>query len=165
MKKKLIPIIVLLFAVAIVALLLGGLNKKETANPGEEVIPFELKDLNGDVHKISDYKGKKVVLNFFATWCAPCIEEAPELEAFHKEYDDAVLLIIAKGESKKRMEKYVDENKSEITYLLDTNEKVSKQYSVIGQPDTLIIDENGVIYERFVGPTTKEKLVRILEEM
>lgn len=165
MKKRIIPIIVLVFGMALIGLLLTGLNKKETANPGDKVIPFELKDLDGNVHHVSDFKGKNLVINFFATWCDPCIEEAPELEAFNKDYDDAVLIIIAKGESQKRMEKYVKENNSEILYLLDTKEEVSKKYSVIGQPDTLVVDENGIIHERFVGPTTKEKLIRIIEEM
>lgn len=165
MKKKLMPVVVLLFGMAVVAILMTGLSKKETANPGDEIIPFELKDLDGNTHKSSDFKGKKLVINFFATWCDPCIEEAPELEAFHKDYDDAMIIIIAKGESKKRMEKYVSENNSEILYLLDTNEKTSKQYSVIGQPDTLIVDENGVIFERFVGPTTKARLIELIESM
>lgn len=165
MKKKLIPIIILLFGVGVVYILLTGLTDKQTAHPGDEIIPFELKDLDGNVHKSSDFHGENMVINFFATWCDPCIEEAPELEAFNKDYDNAQLVIIAKGEPKKRIEKYVKENNSEILYLLDTTEEVSKKYSVIGQPDTLIVDENGIIFERFVGPTTKARLIEIIESM
>lgn len=165
MKKKLIPIVLLVFVVAFIYVLLMGLQDKQTANPGDELIPFELKDLEGNIHKSADYAGQNLVINFFATWCDSCREEAPELEAFNKEYDGAKLIIIAKGEPKKRVENYVKENNSQILYLLDTNEKVSKEYSVIGQPDTLIVNKDGIIVERFVGPSTKSRLINIIENM
>lgn len=163
MKRKLIPALILLVAVSVIGFLVTGLSEKASANPGDEAIEFELKDMNGKVHKLSDYRGKKVVINFFATWCAPCIEEAPELEAFNSEYDGAELIVVAKGEPIKRMEKYVAEQNSKLLYLLDTKEEVAKQYNVIGQPDTMIIDENGIIRERFTGPTTKAKLIELIE--
>ena len=163
MRKRVVPIIVIIFVIAIVGLLLNGLGGKVSANPGDEAIDFSLKDMSGNEHKLSDYKGKIVVLNFFATWCQPCIDEAPELEAFGAEYKDAQLLILAKGETKKRMEKYISQSNSKLRYLLDTKEEVSKDYSVIGQPETIIIDENGVIVERFTGPTTKKNLIELIE--
>jgi cytochrome c biogenesis protein CcmG, thiol:disulfide interchange protein DsbE len=144
--------------------LVSGLGGKASAQPGDQAIDFELKDTNGKSYKLSDFKGQPVVLNFFATWCAPCLDEAPELEAFGKEYKDAKLLIVAKGESKKRIGKYIGESGSQLTYLLDTKEEISKDYNVIGQPETIIIDENGVIVERFSGPTTKDDLIKMIEE-
>jgi cytochrome c biogenesis protein CcmG, thiol:disulfide interchange protein DsbE len=164
MGKKLVPIFVIIVALGVVGFLMNGLSQKASANPGDEAIEFELKDINGQVYRLSDFKGKPVVLNFFATWCQPCIDEAPELEAFGKEYKDAQLIIIAKGESKMRMEKYIQESDSKLLYLLDTKEETSKEYNVIGQPDTLILNKDGVIVERFTGPTTKERLIEIIEE-
>jgi cytochrome c biogenesis protein CcmG, thiol:disulfide interchange protein DsbE len=164
MGKKLVPIFVIIAALGVVGFLMNGLSEKASANPGDEAIEFELKDINGQVYRLSDFKGKPVVLNFFATWCQPCIDEAPELEAFGKEYKDAQLIIIAKGESKMRMEKYIQESDSKLLYLLDTKEETSKEYNVIGQPDTLILNKDGVIVERFTGPTTKERLIEIIEE-
>lgn len=164
MGKKLVPIFVIIAALGVIGFLMNGLGEKASANPGDQAIDFELKDINGQVYKLSDYKGKPVVLNFFATWCQPCIDEAPELEAFGKEYKDAQLIIIAKGESKRRMEKYIKESDSKLLYLLDTKEETSKQYNVIGQPDTLILNQDGVIVERFTGPTTKQRLIEIIEE-
>lgn len=164
MGKKIIPIFVIITVIGVLGFLVSGLGGKASAQPGDQAIDFELMDTNGTTIKLSDFKGQTVVLNFFATWCAPCIEEAPELEAFGKEYKDAKLLILAKGESKKRMEKYIKESDSKLTYLLDTKEEVSKIYSVIGQPETIIIDGNGVIVERFSGPTTKDDLIRMIQE-
>lgn len=164
MGKKLVPIFVIIAALGVIGFLMNGLGEKASANPGDQAIEFELKDINGQVYKLSDFKGKPVVLNFFATWCQPCIDEAPELEAFGKEYQDAQLIIIAKGESKMRMEKYIKESDSKLLYVLDTKEETSKEYNVIGQPDTLILNQEGVIVERFTGPTTKQRLIEIIEE-
>lgn len=164
MGKKIVPIFVIIAVLGVLGFLVNGLGGKASAQPGNQAIDFELKDIHGKTYKLSDFKGQPVVLNFFATWCAPCIDEAPELEAFGKEYKDAKLLILAKGESKKRMEKYIDESDSKLTYLLDTKENVSKDYSVIGQPETVIIDRNGVIVERFSGPTTKDNLIELIQQ-
>lgn len=164
MGKKIIPIFVIIAVLGVLGFLVNGLGGKASAQPGDQAIDFELKDVSGKTVKLSDFKGQPVVLNFFATWCAPCIDEAPELEAFGKEYKDAKLLILAKGESKRRMEKYIDESGSKLTYLLDTKEEISKDYTVLGQPETIIIDGNGVIVERFSGPTTKDDLIKMIAE-
>lgn len=159
MSKKLVPIIIITIIAGVIGFLANGLSGKATANPGDPAIDFELMDTNGNTIKLSDYKGEVVVLNFFATWCQPCIDEAPELEAFGTEYDGATLLIIAKGETKNRVQKFIDEYNSELIYLLDTKEEVSKNYHILGQPETLIIDKDGIIREKISGPTTKKELI------
>lgn len=164
MRGKLVSAAVILAVIGFVGILFLGLDEKAATNPGDRAIDFELKDIHGKTYRLSDFKGRPVVLNFFATWCPPCIEEAPELEAFGREYEGAQLLIIARGESQKRMEKYIRENHSQLIYLLDTKETVSEQYSVVGQPETLIINEDGIIVERFSGPTTKDDLISLIEK-
>ena len=164
MGKKLLSAFIILAAVGVIGFLISGMGEKASATPGERAMDFKLNDIQGKSSSLSDFKGEVVVLNFFATWCQPCIDEAPELEAFNEEYKDAKLLVIAKGESKKRMEKYIAEHNSSLHYLLDTKEEISKEYGVIGQPDTIIINRDGVIVERFTGPTTKERLIELIEE-
>lgn len=164
MAKKIVPIVVIVIVVGVLGFLMSGLEGKATTTAGDKSIDFELKDVEGKSYKLSDFKGQPVVLNFFATWCQPCIDEAPELEAFGNDYKDAQLIIVAKGESKKRMEKYIEDENSKLLYLLDTKEEVSNNYSVIGQPETLIINKDGVIVERFTGPTTKANLIKLIEE-
>ncbi|QED49025.1 TlpA family protein disulfide reductase [Cytobacillus dafuensis] len=165
MRKRLVPTIIIIITIGIIGVLISGLSEKVSANPGDTAFDYTLKDMYGKEHKLSDSKGKIVVLNFFATWCQPCIDEAPELEAFGAEYKNAELFIIAKGETTKRMNKYIEESNSKLSYLLDTTEDVSKKYNVIGQPETIIIDENGIIVERFSGPTTKEHLIELIENI
>lgn len=166
MKKKVQHFTILLVVAVFIGILVNGLNGKATAaNPGDMASDFTLKDVHGKEHKLSDYYGKVVVLNYFTTWCEPCLEEAPELEKFGTEYRGAELLIIAKGESSARINKYLDETGSSLTYLLDTKEETAKDYSVISQPETFIIDETGKIRERFSGPTTKKKLIEMIENL
>lgn len=164
MAKKIVPIFVIIAVIGLIGFLMSGLDEKASTVAGDKALDFELEGMDGNMYRLSDFEGQTVVLNFFATWCQPCIDEAPELEAFGKDYKDAQLIIIAKGESRKRMEKYISESNSELLYLLDTKEETSKEYNVIGQPDTLIVDKDGTIVERFVGPTTKDKLIQLIEE-
>lgn len=164
MGKKLVPILVIVIVVGVFGFLMNGLSGKASTTPGDQAIDFELKDIDGKSYRLSDLRGQTVVLNFFATWCQPCIDEAPELEAFGNDYPDAKLIIVARGESKKRMEKYINETDSKLLYLLDTKETVSKDYSVFGQPETIIINKDGTIAERFTGPTTKDNLIKLIEE-
>ncbi|WP_017755877.1 TlpA family protein disulfide reductase [Calidifontibacillus oryziterrae] len=159
MNKKVIQIGVLVFVVAIFFFLAKGINGVEIVEVGDVAYDFELEDTNGTIHKLSDYRGKFVVVNFFATWCAPCVEEAPELELYEQKYaDESPLLIIDRGEPKKRVQDFIEEYKTTSPYLLDKDDKISKIYNVVGQPETLIIDPNGVIRDKIIGPTTAEDL-------
>jgi cytochrome c biogenesis protein CcmG/thiol:disulfide interchange protein DsbE len=166
MKKRIIPVTVLIFVAVFIGLLLNGLDGKSTsADTGDRAPEFSLKDINAKKYRLSDFKGEVVVLNFFTTWCDPCLEEAPELEAFGLEYKKAKLLIMAKGETSNRIKKYIDQTGSKLTYLLDPKEEVAKEFNVVGQPETIIIDEKGIIRERISGPTTKEELIEKVERL
>ena len=97
MRIKVIPIIVLVIVAGVLGILINGMSGKASANPGDEAIDFQLRDIDGKEYQLSERKGKVVVLNFFATWCQPCIDEAPELEAFGAEETNASLPIIYNG--------------------------------------------------------------------
>lgn len=164
MRGKLISAVIIIAVIGLLGFLVNGLHEKPAVATGDQVIDFKLQDVNGKTYQLSDFKGQPVVLNFFATWCQPCIDEAPELEAFGRENQDAKLIIIARGEPEKRIEKYIDETDSKLLYLLDTKETVSNSYGVVGQPETLIINKDGIIVERISGPTTRKNLTRLIEE-
>lgn len=159
-KKRVVQISALVFVAAVFFLLAKGMNAVDIVEVGDQAYDFELEDTDGNIHKLSDYKGKFVVVNFFATWCDPCIEEAPELEKYQQQYgNEAPLLIIDRGEPKKRVQDFKERVHSTSTYLMDRDDKISKIYNVVGQPETLIIDPNGVIREKIIGPTTAEDLL------
>jgi cytochrome c biogenesis protein CcmG, thiol:disulfide interchange protein DsbE len=160
MGNKFLKIFILLLTVGAFAYFALNLNKGETAmGVGEEAYNFELEDIEGERVKLSDFKGQVTILNYFATWCGPCVDEAPELEAFDQEYGkDFKLLIIDLGETRDRVKKFIDKHKTTSTYLFDFKQDVSKKYGVIGQPETFIIDKNGIIREHYKGPITKDEL-------
>jgi cytochrome c biogenesis protein CcmG, thiol:disulfide interchange protein DsbE len=162
MKKDTIIKLVVLAGVMAMFIFFALSLREQSADAtgvGEAAYDFELEDLDGKLQKLSDYKGQVVILNYFATWCTPCIDEAPELEAFEKEYGDQIkLLIIDRGETRDRVKKYVDKYKTTSTYLFDYNHKVSKKYNVVAQPETFVIDKKGIIVEHHIGPISKNDL-------
>jgi len=114
---------------------------------------FSLKDVDGVVHRLSDYRGKVVVLNFWATWCPPCREELPSMERAHKllAADAIKIVAINVGEDADTIFTFTADYEMSYDVLMDTDSKVIKQYPVIGLPTTFVIDPQGRIVYRAVG--------------
>ncbi|WP_138204630.1 TlpA disulfide reductase family protein [Haloimpatiens lingqiaonensis] len=114
---------------------------------------FTLKDLQGKTVKLSDFKGKKVFLNFWATWCGPCKREIPDMIKFQEEIkdDNIVILAVNIGDSKSKVEDFVKKNNINFTVLLDEKQQVAIKYNVSGIPTTYLIDENGKLVKWTTG--------------
>lgn len=166
MNKRGIKILILLLVMGMFVFFAYSLvNKGKKTDVGDKAYNFELENLEGRKIKLSDYKGHMIILNYFATWCAPCVEESPELEAFEKEYGDKYkLLIIDRGETRDRVKKFVKKNKTTSTYLFDYNANVSKVYNVTAQPETFVIDKKGIIREHYNGPLTEMQLYEMVKK-
>ncbi|MDC3418158.1 TlpA family protein disulfide reductase [Aquibacillus salsiterrae] len=166
MTRKIIRIstlIVILLGFGWAAISLGKNSK--AAEVGDQAPDFTLEDMDENMVSLSDYSGEFVVLNFFASWCPPCREEAPELQAFEEAYgDQAKLLILSRAEPKVNVEEFIEEFRSTSTYLLDPNDSMAKPYGVTGQPETFFIDEQGVIRYHHIGPMTKEFMVETVNK-
>jgi peroxiredoxin len=120
----------------------------------KEAPAFTLNCLDGKPINLSDYKGKPVLITFWATWCASCKEELPVLEKFSIRKKDqlALLLIAIDGERKKTVQKIVDQNKITLPVLLLLKEKCMDQYGVRGWvPQTFLIDREGMLVGKTVG--------------
>ncbi len=118
-----------------------------------KAIDFKLKDLDGKEMSLSDLKGKKVFLNFWATWCPPCKEEMPAMEQLYQETKDSDLVIVAIdiGESLSTVKSFVDSNEYNFKVLLDTDQSVAAQYNISAIPTSYFIDEEGNIISKNVG--------------
>jgi len=115
---------------------------------------FSLKSLNGEQISLSDFKGRPVIITFWATWCDSCKEELPVLEKFSVGKRDqlAILLIAIDGERKGAVQKIIDKNKITLPVLLLLKEKVMDQYGVRGWvPLTFLVDQEGVLVGKIVG--------------
>lgn len=163
MAKLIIRISIVLVFVTVIYFTLN--QTTEVVDVGDKAYNFKLTDIDNNQYQLADYEGKIVVLNFFNTWCEPCVKEGPELESFHQDYQDvATLFIIDKGETKEQVRQYIDKYNYEATYLLDYDLNVSKAYKVVGQPETIIIDQNGIVREHIYGEVTKEMLVEKINQ-
>ncbi|UOQ93993.1 TlpA family protein disulfide reductase [Halobacillus shinanisalinarum] len=166
MLRKIIRItslIAILAGFTYVAINLG--QNSTAAEIGDPAPDFTLEDMDGNMVSLSDYQGQFVVLNFFASWCPPCREEAPELQDFEEQYgDQAKLLFLDRAEPKVSVQEHIEEFNSTSTYLLDYNDSMAKPYGVRGQPETFFIDEKGVIRYHHVGPMTTEFVVETVNK-
>ncbi len=167
MSKKIMQIVVLIFVIGmLITMVLGLRSQGNTVGIGDPAYDFELEDLEGNIHRLSDYKGQIVMLNFFASWCEPCKAEAPELEKFHEEFKDEVnFFFVDRGETKNAVRKYVEKFDSKVTYLFDFKTHVSKRYGVTGQPETVIINQDGIIVDHIIGPVSRDTLALKLLEL
>ncbi|WP_035019512.1 TlpA family protein disulfide reductase [Anoxybacillus flavithermus] len=161
MKKKVWWFATFMIIVMIAVLVVN--KKQEKLHVGDIVEEVQLPTLDGQIWKVEETRGKVTVLNFFATWCEPCEEELPELEAFYKQYKQANIFIISKGEPKSWVQQFVHKHQTSLPFLLDVDEKISKRFQIVGQPETVILDRHGVIREKIVGPVTKETLIEKVE--
>ena len=115
---------------------------------------FKLKDLSGKELSLSDLKGKKVFLNFWATWCRPCIQEMPEIQKLYEETKDSDLVIVAVeiGEPLSTVKSFIETNKFGFKVLLDSDQSVAHKYNITGIPTSYFIDVDGNIISKNVGP-------------
>ena len=132
--------------------------------PGDLAPGFELSNLDGQRIALSDFHGKTVVLNFWGTWCAPCVAELPELEELYKK-GEGQIVVLGVSEASSRDDIKALKERYGLTYpfVLDPQAVVQSKYKVNGLPETFIIDKNskialipdpatGVGTARIVGP-------------
>lgn len=141
----------------------NSLTKPIGINPNAiktKAIDFKLKDLDGKELSLSDLKGKKVFLNFWATWCPPCKAEMPEIEKLYAETKDTDLVIVAIeiGEPLSTVKSFIDSNKYSFKVLLDSDQSVASKYNIASIPTSYFIDANGNIISQNVGAMNIDKM-------
>jgi len=106
---------------------------------------FTLKSLNGKNLKLSEMTGNVVLINFWASWCGPCREEMPLLNALHKKYEPLGFTVLGVNveEDVKKARGFLKNFPVDFPVLLDNTNRVSKQYNVIAMPTTVVVDRDG----------------------
>lgn len=152
-KFIVIPIVVVVIAV-VVFLVIGNKSDFVPTGPGVASIDIPLKDLDGNVTKLSDYRGKVVFLNFWATWCEPCEEEMPSMQIMYEAFKNRGFVILAvsiDSGSDEPIREFIDKYGLTFPIFHDPKGKSKERYKTTGVPETFIIDQNGIIAEKVMG--------------
>ncbi len=114
---------------------------------------FTLKDVKGRDVSLSDFRGKVVFLNFWATWCPPCKEEIPSLKKLQVTYRKKGLVVIgiASDRSLKQIKNFLKKHALNYTVLIDSDIKITHKYKVFALPTSFLIDRRGRIVKKFIG--------------
>jgi len=135
---------------------------------GTTAAEFELIDLHGDHHRLSHYRGKVVLLNFWATWCTPCTKEMPAMQDAFDRLKDKGLVILAVNELEDvdKVRAHIQEHDHTFPVLLDPENDVANLYGVYGLPVTVFIDQQGIVREYIKGGLlTEERIHQIFEQL
>ncbi|MFJ7975208.1 TlpA disulfide reductase family protein [Peribacillus sp. JNUCC 23] len=143
--------------------LTGSRQTQPVVKIGKPAPNFELTTLSGEQIKLSDYRGKVVILNLWATWCPPCKAEMPEMQSFYEKSrnSDITLLSVnltAQEKNEKAVADFVANYQLTFPILLDKTDTVGKLYKTISIPTSYIIDREGIIREKVIGPMDEEKM-------
>ena len=160
----------IVFAVAGIALLiLSPASCKPASSPevGSPAPDFTLPTLDGQTVKLSDFKGQPVFINFWATWCPPCLSEMPHIQAV---FDDEaskglVVLAVNVGEEQSTARHFIEQQGYTFPIALDVDGSIGEKYRVRAYPTSLFIDPEGVIRSIKVGSFQSEAQIRSMLEI
>lgn len=143
--------------------------KQQVAQTAAEVPKapqFILSDLKGVEHKLEDYKGKGVLINFWATYCPPCKKEMPHLESAYKDYKDQGIEVLAinAGEPMLIVNQFLKEENVSFPVLFD-NGDVLDLYQVINLPKTFLVNKDGVVIDKIDGEMTEKDIRKYMERI
>ncbi|MGM0901004.1 MAG: redoxin domain-containing protein [Bacillota bacterium] len=175
MIKKGLTVLLLLLLFA-VALLQAMSNEDQNTNVAtQEAITatvevagqapnFTLSTLEGKEVKLSDFKGRKVMINFWATWCPPCKAEMPAMQQLYDHANSYMDILAINIDPKNDVAGFVRENQLTFPILLDESGKVNEDYSIISIPTTFLINEEGMIEKKHIGAMTLEQMEEFIIE-
>ncbi|WP_332650312.1 TlpA family protein disulfide reductase [Lysinibacillus sp. 54212] len=147
------------------------LTEKQGVGQGQIAPDFTLKTLDGESVTLSALKGKKVILNFWASWCPPCKAEMPHLQSYYDQYaeEDNVVLLAANAtfsdKGAENVQTFVNSYKLTFPILLMEDESVVNLYQVLSLPTTYFIDTEGRIQRQFIGPLDENALKNYVQAL
>jgi thiol-disulfide isomerase/thioredoxin len=127
-------------------------------------VDFDFTDLTGEKHKLSDYKGKWVIVNFWATWCPPCRHELPDLSDYHLENEDAVVIGVnyEPGVKDEKLKKFTDVYLISYPITRVNDDIISELGEPRGLPTSIIISPEGDIAKRITGMVDERSLNKMI---
>ncbi|AZT90876.1 TlpA family protein disulfide reductase [Caldicellulosiruptor changbaiensis] len=157
-------IFILVVAVLIALLVYQFIPRTKSQVRVNGAVDFKLESVDGKEYSISSFRGKKVILNFFATWCPPCRAEIPDFEKFHQSNKDIVLIGVNIQEDKNTVKEFLNSMGVSYLVLLDKDGKIASNFGIEGIPTTFLLDENGRIIAKNVGMMTYDELDKFVKQ-
>lgn len=139
-----------------------------TPNAGSQAPGFQLQGMDGQTVALQDLKGKRVLINFWASWCGPCKEEMPDLEQEYQKYKDQVTFYeinLTDQDDQKNAQKFLIDHDITIPVLWDPDGTANQTYQIRSIPTTFAIGPNGEIVEKGLGLMTKPMMDDMLQKL
>ena len=163
-----------ILAVSIIALLAytlwNGLSEKENIETPSQLVgnpapEFVLESFNGEEVKLSDFRGKTLLVNFWASWCHPCREEAPILEKIYMSLSGKQVEFIGINimDDRKSAEEYIKSFGGTFVNIHDPKNRIHLDYGVGGVPETFFVNPEGIITDKHRGPLTEKMIMGYIE--
>ncbi|MHA6259603.1 thiol-disulfide oxidoreductase ResA [Sporosarcina sp. CAU 1771] len=159
-KRLVVRTIVLLLLVSAVIYTIFTKDNSKALAVGDSAPDFELTDLDGVTHRLSDYRGEGVFLNFWGTWCPPCKEEMPYIEELYEEFEEKGVrtITISLKDTALSVKNFQNDNKLTFPIARDTTEAVKEAYKFIPLPTTFLINKDGKIEKIISQGMTKDEI-------
>nr|WP_316047489.1 thiol-disulfide oxidoreductase ResA [Planococcus glaciei] len=134
---------------------------------GDKAPDFSLVDLEGNTHKLSDYKGQGVFLNFWGTWCKPCAKEMPAMDRQYEQFKDQGVQVLAVNiaQSEFEVQNFADQYKLSFPVVIDKTKSVMTAYNIIPLPTTVLVNPEGEIERVVTGEMTEQDIKGFMEEI
>ncbi len=137
---------------------------------GNKAPDFELQTLTGETVKLSDYRGKKVLVNLWASWCPPCRAEMPDIQELYEEYKDQGFVVLGVNlttteKENNSVKPFVEEFGLTFPILMDIRNEVGRTYQAVSIPTSYFIDSEGIIHQKIIGQMSRETIENNIKEM
>jgi cytochrome c biogenesis protein CcmG/thiol:disulfide interchange protein DsbE len=161
-------------AAGVIALIVLGLlgygllaNPTEPPQAGNPAPDFQLTALDGSSMNLGNQQGRVVVVNFFASWCDPCRQEAVALEQTWRDYQDQGVQFfgIAYKDADAKAQAFLDEFDVSYPSTVERNNRTARAYGLTGVPETFVIDQQGLLVRHFLGPITQAQLSQEINQL
>lgn len=140
-------------------------RERQVPQRGQKFPEFTLEGLDGNKYSMSDFAGKPVIVNFWATWCDPCKAEMPLFESIYRQQSNVVVLGVNYNEPVNVIRRFIEERGLTFPILLDEEGKIAEKFQVFGFPTTYFIDRDGILRETYVGQLDEVMLSTYLEKI
>lgn len=139
----------------------------EVLKVGDKAPDFALQDMEGNAHKLSDYNGEGVFLNFWGTWCEPCVKEMPAMDRQFTEYEKQGVNVLAVNiaQSDFEVQSFVDRFDLSFPVAIDKSKSVMRAYNIRPLPTTILVNPEGEIQRIVTGEMTEQDIKGFMEEI